>query len=126
MNASLSAVLFAKDARRVARFYVEVCSATIRAQDEEHVALDVQDTRLIIHRIPSHPGSSFADPPLRREAAAIRLDFVVADIVEARRRAGALGGQIDDTPPPWTDGQSGFFLGFDPEGNVFGMFHAHP
>lgn len=62
MNANLSAVLFAKDARRVARFYVEICNATIRAQD----------------------------------------------------------------PPPWTDGQFGFFLGFDPEGNVFGMFHAHP
>jgi len=124
MNASPSAVLFAKDARRVARFYVEVCGAAVQVEDEQHAALDVQGFRLVIHRIPEHHAKhlDIRNPPLRRESGAIRLDYAVADLVKARIAAKQLGGQIDDASPAWAPARSRFRLGFDPEGNVFGVY----
>lgn len=59
----VSAVLFAKDLRKVATFYTRVCSAKV---------------------------------------------------------ARALGGEIDDRPPPWAGNDTRFHLGHDPEGNVLG------
>lgn len=123
MTATVSAVLFAKDARRVAQFYVGVFGAVVRAEDEHHAALDVSEFRLIVHQIPPHLAREIeiGNPPLRRESGAIRLDYPVGDLVKARIVAKQLGGRIDDLPPPWAGGDSHFFLGFDSEGNVFGV-----
>ena len=122
MRPGVSAVLFAKDARRVARFYVRVFGAKVLAEDVYHAALDVHGFRLIVHQIPPHLAKDVEihNPPWRRESGAIRLDYPVDDIVEARNAARQLGGQIDDAPPAWAEPESRFFLGFDPEGNVFG------
>jgi catechol 2,3-dioxygenase-like lactoylglutathione lyase family enzyme len=123
MTTSVSAVLFAKDARRVARFYTDVFGATVVAEDDHHAALDVGGFRLIVHQIPPHLARDIeiGNPPLRRESGAIRLDYPVGDLVKARIAAKQLGGQIDDLPPRWAGGDSHFFLGFDSEGNVFGV-----
>jgi predicted enzyme related to lactoylglutathione lyase len=120
---TVSAVLFAKDARRLARFYEEVFGAIVRGEDEQHAALDVQGFRLIVHQIPAHLAKDveLRNPPLRRETGAIRLDYPVGDLVKARNAARLLGGQIDEAPPAWAFAESSFFLGFDPEGNVFGV-----
>jgi hypothetical protein len=32
-----------------------------------------------------------------------------------------LGGDIDGHPPSWAERGANFFLGYDPEGNVFGV-----
>jgi predicted enzyme related to lactoylglutathione lyase len=122
MRPGVSAVLFAKDARRVARFYVSVFGATMLAEDDYHAALDLGGFRLIVHQIPPHYAKDVEvrNPPLRRETGSIRLDYPVDDIVKARNAARDLGGQIDDAPPAWAVADSRFFLGFDPEGNVFG------
>src|SRR5690242_5443933 len=122
MSPAVSAVLFAKDARRLARFYVSVFGATMLVEDEYHAALDVRGFRLIVHQIPPHFAKDveILNPPLRRETGAIRLDYPVDDVVKARNAAKQLGGQIDHAPPAWADATSQFFLGFDPEGNVFG------
>jgi len=118
----VSAVLFAHDARRLARFYVDVFAAELLAQDEHHAALDVHGFRLVVHQIPSHLNvEEIRNPPLRREQTAIRLNYPVSDVVKARMAAKSLGGQIDERPPGWAEPQSRFFLGFDPEGNVFGV-----
>lgn len=31
------------------------------------------------------------------------------------------GGGIDKVPPPWVEKDTDFYLGYDPEGNVFGV-----
>jgi hypothetical protein len=80
----VSAVLFAKDLRKVSTFYV------------------------------------ISDPPRRRENGAVRLDFIVDDISRSRSDARSLGGVIDDQPPSWAGGDIRFYLGHDPDGNVFG------
>ena len=38
-----------------------------------------------------------------------------------RATARSLGGGIDDAPPAWAERNANFFLGYDPEGNVFGV-----
>ena len=121
--AAVSAVLFARDARRVGRFYVEVFGATVLMEDSQHAALDLRGFRLVVHMIPTPLSRAIEirNPPLRRESGVIRLDYRVADLVKARIAAKQQGGQIDDASPPWAAKDSGFFLGFDPEGNVFGV-----
>jgi predicted enzyme related to lactoylglutathione lyase len=123
MTPSVSAVLFAKDARRLAQFYVGVFGATVLADDEEYARLDLLGFRLVIHRIPAEFARNIEirNPPLRREATAIRLDYPVDDDVKARNMAKTLDGRIDEAPPAWAGPDSRFFLGFDPEGNVFGV-----
>lgn len=122
MSPTVSAVLFAMDARRLARFYVGVFGGKVLAEDEYHAALDIRGFRLIVHQIPAHfmKDIEIRNPPVRRESGAIRLDYPVDDLVKARNEARRLGGQIDDAPPTWAAEASRFFLGFDSEGNVFG------
>jgi hypothetical protein len=47
MSAGVSAVLFAKDARRVATFYFEVFGAKVLASDEHHSLLDCRGFQLL-------------------------------------------------------------------------------
>jgi predicted enzyme related to lactoylglutathione lyase len=123
MTPTVSAVLFAKDAHRVAKFYVGVFGATLLVEDDHHAALDVGGFRLIVHPIPPHLTAEIDihNPPARLESGAIRLDYPVDDVVKARIAAKQLGGQIDEQPPGWASAEMRFFLGFDPEGNVFGV-----
>jgi predicted enzyme related to lactoylglutathione lyase len=122
-SARVSAVLFAKDARRVATFYFEVFGFAVRSSDEFHSRLDCGGFELLVHQIPEDLAKDITvtNPPARRERGAIRLDYPVDNLANARRRAKQLGGRIDDDPPAWSEGDASFFLGFDPEGNVFGV-----
>lgn len=118
----VSAVLLAKDLRKVAAFYTRVCSAQVMHEDAHHVDLDCGGFRLIVHQIPEHYAKAviITDPPQRREHGAVRLDFPIADVAQSRGVARSLGGEIDDRPPPWAGNDTSFHLGHDPEGNVFG------
>jgi predicted enzyme related to lactoylglutathione lyase len=118
----ISAVLFAGQLARVAAFYQGVFAVKPERSDAAHVSLIFGEFELVIHQIPKHLLSSASDdsPAGRRERTAIRLDIPVPDIMQARREAKRLGGVIDDLSPPWAGGDSSFFLGHDPEGNVFG------
>jgi predicted enzyme related to lactoylglutathione lyase len=120
-SARVSAVLFAKDARRVATFYHEVFGFAARAADEFHALLDCGGFSLMIQKIPEHMARDIvvSNPPERRESGSVRLDYPVKDVAGARRRAQQYGGRIDDEPPAWAAGDDSWFLGFDPEGNVF-------
>jgi hypothetical protein len=82
----------------------------------------------MIQQIPPHlmPAVSPGERIQRRELGAIRLDFPVSDLASARRAAARLGGGIDEQPPPWAGRDIGFFLGQDPEGNVFGVKLPQP
>lgn len=117
----VSAVVFAKDHRRVSNFYVHLLSARVTREDAEHADLDCGGFRLVVQRIPDAIATAVvvSNPPRRRENGAVRLDFMIRDIAKSRADARSLGGEIDDQPPPWAAGVD-FYLGYDPEGNVFG------
>ena len=116
-------VLFAKDLDRVAAFYIEALGLTRESHDQDHAVLTTHGFELIVHRIPPHiaSGIHIEQPPVRRDSGSLRLDYPVASIEEARRLARELGGDIDEAPPQWASPDANFFLGFDPEGNVFGI-----
>lgn len=121
----VSAVLFAKDHRKVWNFYVQALSARVTREDAEHADLHCDGFRLVVQRIPDAIAKAVivTDPPRRRESGAVRLDFTIRDMAKSRSDARSLGGQIDDQPPPWASGVD-FYLGYDPEGNVFGVMSA--
>ena len=122
----MSAVLFVKEARRAKQFYIEALGGSLLREDQDFAVIDWQGFHLVVHQIPSQLASSIevSLPPERRERASMRLDYPIADIVKARAAAKRLGGQIDDSPPSWAEGDMTFFLGYDPEGNVFGAKSA--
>ncbi|HEY7641120.1 MAG TPA: VOC family protein [Steroidobacteraceae bacterium] len=122
----VSAVLFAKDLRRVATFYVRVFAVQVLQEDAHHAELDCSGFRLVVHQIPEQFARNVVvtTPPHRREHGAIRLNFPVRDVPGSRALARSLGGEIDDQPPPWAGGDTSFHLGHDPEGNVFGAQSA--
>jgi predicted enzyme related to lactoylglutathione lyase len=119
----VSAVLFAKDLRKVSEFYRRVFAANVVNEDDTHAVLYVAGFHLTIHAIPAPlaAGIAISSPPARREQGAIRLDYPVINMTAARQLAASLGGGIDEVPPPWAHSMPNFFLGFDPEGNVFGI-----
>ena len=121
-SSTVSAVLFAKNMKRVAAFYAQALGLTCTASDEHHSALNGYGFHLIVHQIsqPIADGITIRQPPERRVWGAIRLNFPVQSIEDSRRAAKSLGGVVDDAPPEWADRHANFFLGHDPEGNVFG------
>jgi predicted enzyme related to lactoylglutathione lyase len=124
---TISAVLFAKDSRKLAAFYRDVLGASLQRTGPGHEVLNCLGFHLVVHQIPDDLARSvlITTPPERRERTAIRLNFPVDDVAHARRRAKELGGQIDDLPPPWAAEGERFFLGHDPEGNVVGVMPAN-
>ncbi len=107
----------------MAEFYAQALGMSVLASDEYHSRLSHRGFELVVHQIPQHiaTGIVIERPPRRRTTGAIRLGFPVQSIAESRRKARALGGDIDDAPPPWAGPDASFFLGYDPEGNQFGV-----
>jgi predicted enzyme related to lactoylglutathione lyase len=124
MDASkVSAVLFAKDLQRVAAFYSGALGMTCTFNDAYHSLLSCRGFELIVHQIPKHIADEIVieQPPERRVWGAIRLDYPVQNLAESRKLAQSAGGGIDEVPPEWADRNTNFFLGYDPEGNQFGV-----
>lgn len=115
-------VLFAKNFERVMAFYVGALGMTRAGGDDDHAVLRHDGFELVVHRIPANVAATIviADPPVRRAWAALRLDYPVASVEDTRKLARSLGGDVDEQPPPWA-GSVDFFLGYDPEGNQFGL-----
>jgi predicted enzyme related to lactoylglutathione lyase len=122
----VSAVLFVMHCDRVANFYIDVFGVRASRRDADHAVLNFAGFDLKIHQIPKEltAGISVDSPPARRERASLRLNLPVADLAVARSEANRLGGQIDDLPPAWADGDTSLYLGHDPEGNVFAVTRA--
>ena len=122
------AVLFAKNLPRLAAFYQALLPATVAHSDADVVVLDGPALHLVLHAIPKHIAESFdiADPPERREDAAVKLVFAVSSIDEARRKAPALGGVVDPAGRAWEARGFRACDGHDPEGNVIQLREALP
>ena len=122
-TSSVRAVLFAKDLNRVAAFYSQALGMTRGDSSESHVVLERLGFELIVHQIPKHIAETIniEQPPARRVGGALRLDYPVESIEDSRKLARSLDGGIDAAPPQWADPDTNFFLGYDPEGNQFGV-----
>jgi hypothetical protein len=122
-SASVSAALFARDLVRVGTFYSNALAMKQIHRDADHWILDCNGFRLIVHLIPKQSADEIKidQPPERRVWGSIRLDYSVGSIKESRALAKSLGGGIDNAPPAWSDQNASFFLGYDPEGNQFGI-----
>jgi predicted enzyme related to lactoylglutathione lyase len=120
---NVRAVLFVKDLRKVAPFYIGALGMTSAAGDESHAILECDGFALIVHQIPQAIADTIVvtQPPVRRVWGAIRLDFPVSSVGDSRRLARSLGGDIDEAPPAWAEPDAGLFFGYDPEGNQFGV-----
>jgi len=120
---SVRAVLFVKDLSRAVAFYAGALGMTRVSGDNDHSILECDGFELVVHQIPKQIAETIviAQPPIRRVWGAIRLDFPVASIADSRKLACALGGEIDDAPPPWADAAANLYFGHDPEGNQFGV-----
>lgn len=120
---NVRAVLFAKDLSRVADFYTLALGMARGERDEDHSVLRCNGFELIVHQIPKHiaDGIEIKEPVARNAGGGVRLDFPIESIQDSRARARSMGGAIDEAPPDWADSDINFFLGHDPEGNVFGV-----
>ncbi len=119
----IRAALFAKNLQGLASFYSEALGMIHVENDEHHAVLQQDDFELVIHQIPHSIADQIEilEPPVRREDGAVRLDYPVVDIRTSREVARSLGGDIDEAPPGWAERGTNFYLGCDPEGNVFGV-----
>ena len=122
-TSSVRAVLFVKDLSRAVAFYAGALGMTRVSGDNDHAILECDGFELVVHQIPKQIAETIviAQPPIRRVWGAIRLDFPVSSVGDSRRLARALGGDVDEAPPPWADRNANLFFGYDPEGNQFGV-----
>lgn len=114
------AVLFAKDAQRVAAFYEALVGMKVTLSSKDIIVLESPGHQLVVHPIPAKiaRGIDISVPPQRRTQAAVKLVFAVKSIAKARAAAPAYGGELN--PPERMFEARGFRAcdGHDPEGNV--------
>lgn len=117
----VGAVLHAKDLQRLAEFYAAVTGIELRHVDDGFSVLGVKQSELVIVRIPKHIADSITieSPPVRRDAAPVKLVFAIEDIAAARRRAVERGGAVKPVEDEWMFEGVKVCDGHDPEGNVF-------
>jgi len=120
------AVVFAKDVSRMATFYEQLLSMSVKYSDPMKVVLESEAISLVIHGIPEQIAATIllTDPPELRKDTAIKLYFPVSSISDARVQASILGGGINPAFMEWGTECFRACDGFDPEGNVI-QVRAH-
>lgn len=117
---SAGVVLFAKDIKRVAKFYEILLDLNVVHAAADHIVLESSSAALVIHGIPAKiaAGISIKTPPQVREETAIKPFFMIPSLAAARGIAESLGGKIAPATRQWS--ARGFTAcdGHDPEGNV--------
>jgi catechol 2,3-dioxygenase-like lactoylglutathione lyase family enzyme len=116
------AIIFARDMKRLTEFYrdaagLPVASGTV---EEGWVVLGAGEASVALHAIPAAiaSGIEIADPPRRREEAAVKLVFEVDALEAAGARLLAHGGSLSERRS-W-----GAYDVTDPEGNIFQIVGA--
>ncbi len=114
------AVLFAKDLPRLAKFYEGLLSMTIVVAEIDHIVLESDVFRLVLHAIPKQIAKSITitSPPTRRTDIPVKLMFPVPSIADARTKAAALGGKLNPKSKEWEARGFRACDGNDPGGNI--------
>jgi predicted enzyme related to lactoylglutathione lyase len=117
---SAGAIVYAKDIRRVARFYAEVAGLEIMHEVDDHIVLESETVELVIVQIPPDIAARIVitTPPQRRENTALKLVFAVPSLSQARATAEANGGQLNPPGKEWSFQGLRVCDGCDPEGNM--------
>jgi hypothetical protein len=116
-----SAVVFAKNVAKLARFYGAVAEMVEVHNDKDHVVLDEEAFQLVIHGIPKRIAATIeiSEPPEVREDTPIKVCLPVSSIEHARLNAAELGGRVGPKGKEWRARGFRACDGWDPEGNVF-------
>lgn len=116
-----SAVVFAKDVEKLARFYAAVAEMTEVHNDKDHVVLDEEGFQLVVHGIPKMIAAAIeiSEPPTVRDNTPIKVCLPVSSIEHARSKSAELGGRVGTKGEEWQARGFRACDGWDPEGNVF-------
>ena len=114
------AIVYAKDIKRVSRFYSHVTGLSVTREESGYVTLESPTFQLVVVGLPAELAAqiTIATPPVRRENTAIKLCFVLASISAARATAAEFGGGLNGPEREWDFQGSRVCDGHDPEGNV--------
>jgi predicted enzyme related to lactoylglutathione lyase len=121
MKRYAAAVLFTFDMEQIARFYREIIGMRFMRADSDHVVLENESFRLIVHLIKALNGDKISRsvPPVIRQKNPIKLSFAVDSIANARAIAPSLGGSVYGPEQEWFYDSMKICEGWDPDGNVF-------
>lgn len=119
-SARAGAVVFARDLRRVAKFYEALLGMPAVHSEHDHVVLESAHCELVIRAIPKKIADTIeiTVPPGRRTANPIKLYFFVTSLAEARVKAAALGAELNPRKGEWEARGFRACDGHDPEGHV--------
>jgi hypothetical protein len=119
-QATMDAVLYAKNIARVSFFYARSCGLRVTHSEDDHVVLESSTFQLVLLAIPEAIAASISitTPPIRRENTPIKLVFYVESIDAIRELAANLGGALNGPEREWHFQGNKVCDGHDPEGNV--------
>jgi predicted enzyme related to lactoylglutathione lyase len=125
-NEHTAAVLFTIHLKPMAQFYEQVAGMHVRPAGDDHIVLDKNTFRLVVHQIPEQHARSIviSTPPKVREASAIKLCFAVESIARSRAVAANLGGCVYASDREWQYEGTTVCDGWDPDGNVFQLLQS--
>ena len=123
-NEHTAAVLFTINLKPIAQFYERVVGMHLRKSGDDHIVLEKNAFRLVVHQIPEPYAQAIVicAPPKVREASAIKLCFAVTSISRSREIAGGLGGCVYPPDREWEYDGTTVCDGWDPDGNPFQLF----
>ena len=112
------ALIFAKDADRLAHFYEAGFGFAVAEKHPGWIVLDAGGAQLGLHQIPAEIAKAIVidDPPRERSHGSTKLCFDVDDFAAAKAKLEAAGARFRE-PRAW-DGDVARD-GVDVEGNVF-------
>jgi predicted enzyme related to lactoylglutathione lyase len=118
---ALKAVVYAKDARRIAGFYAALLGLVRQEEGTGFVRLVDAALELTVVQVPPALADTLVidTPPAVREATPIKLFFAVAAIEALRELVAELGGGLQAADAGWCWLGERHLDGWDPEGNVF-------
>jgi len=119
--ASIHAVVYAKEAARVALFYEQVLELVRIEETSSFVLLAGAAYELSVVAMPAHLAEQvwLQGPPAPREETPIKLSFLVPAIEARRQVVLTAGGSLKPAKAAWSWRGQLHLDGLDPEGNVF-------
>ena len=117
----MQAVIYAKNAAHLARFYEQVLGLTPLEAGAGFVHLHAEGIELTVVAMPPHLAATveLQEPPLAREDTPIKLSFRVDCLQASAPLVSQCGGRMQAPESAWVWREQRHLDGLDPEGNVF-------